>query len=570
MEQLLLYLILLLLSSGIVVSQRDPSIITNTVDQVDLPSKNDFIRRALHSIAVLGNYLYIEGGEVSANVNGSHLPGYDTRSFSITASLPLDKSWTDVSLSSDFKSIQKNGIIPTVKFFTLWVDEARNQIFSWGGDGPIGSDLKGPDLLGARNHTLWRLAPDGRGNGNWGSSSPNNPAVFDNIWRNAGGYSTVCGGRGYYMGGVANPSTDVRVKIGVSTPGLLTYDLTTNNWTNDTIPQSLGARRDGNGHCLPFGGDRGMLLFLGGISAAPADPHSFEWVDMTRMTIYDPESKVWFEQPTTSTEVPPKRRFFCSAGVKGQNGTYEIIIYGGRTSPLVSPTLSDTWVLTIPGFHWTKVNVTAPPRNYHRCAVAGGRQMISVGGLEDDDWKTKDPWTQGVGILDMSELTWRTSFEPNLPAYDSPDVIKTWYADGGLAKVQWQNDILKALFKAAGPVALTPAPGSSGDSGSSKIPVAAIVGGTIGGLALAAIIVFAYICVTRRRRRRTETLANHEASGHSALMSEMTIGHYPNHAEKKASELSPFPVPAELPSNRPEFRGPSELQGSQYMTSKAV
>ena len=96
--------------------------------------------------------------------------------------------------------------------------------------------------------------------------------------------------------------------------------------------------------------------------------------------------------------------------------------------------LGDIWVLTIPGFHWTKANTTASPRFGHKCASVGGRQMISVGGLGEVQFNpetaSQDPWPQGVGVLDMKTLSWQPGYESNGAAYEAPDAIKTWYDDG--------------------------------------------------------------------------------------------------------------------------------------------
>lgn len=172
---------------------------------------------------------------------------------------------------------------------------------------------------------------------------------------------------------------------------------------------------------------------------------------MDRVVIYNPETKAWFEQVTTG-DIPEMRIYFCGAGARDDN-VYNIIVYGGLSSGggNAQDALGRIWVLTIPGFHWTRASTSAPPRILHKCLVAGGRQMISVGGLPayHDAWKAapmKDPGTQGFGVLDMKTLAWRASFDPSAGRYESPDVVKAWYAQGGLAKVKWQSDTLRDLF----------------------------------------------------------------------------------------------------------------------------
>ena len=45
---------------------------------------------------------------------------------------------------------------------------------------------------------------------------------------------------------------------------------------------------------------------------------------------------------------------------------------------------SDVYVLTIPGFVWFKVSFDSNSARFqHTCEVAGGRQLINIGGLDN-------------------------------------------------------------------------------------------------------------------------------------------------------------------------------------------
>lgn len=80
------------------------------------------------------------------------------------------------------------------------------------------------------------------------------------------------------------------------------------------------------------------------------------------------------------------------------------------------------------------------PRAYHDCKVAGGRQMIVVGGMDlsdddDDDepstrWRTTDEWKQGLGVFDVHDLQWRDGFDPDAGSYEPPAMVKDWYTAG--------------------------------------------------------------------------------------------------------------------------------------------
>lgn len=90
--------------------------------------------------------------------------------------------------------------------------------------------------------------------------------------------------------------------------------------------------------------------------------------------------------------------------------------------------LDDIWVLSLPAFRWFKIDATSTKRMDHDCARAG-EHMISIGGDEDPRWKTTDELERGVGIFNLRSLEWQTSYEADTE-YDSPDLVKEWYADG--------------------------------------------------------------------------------------------------------------------------------------------
>ncbi|PHH59737.1 hypothetical protein CDD82_2405 [Ophiocordyceps australis] len=111
------------------------------------------------------------------------------------------------------------------------------------------------------------------------------------------------------------------------------------------------------------------------------------------------------------------------------NSAASSFIHGGyneRTFPR-----SDTYVLSLPGFTWFKVNVSAPIRVYHACAVIGKRQMLISGGLPAyGQWSSEDEWIGSHKILDLSELKLSDRYDANAAAYEPAQVIKDWYYKG--------------------------------------------------------------------------------------------------------------------------------------------
>ena len=95
-------------------------------------------------------------------------------------------------------------------------------------------------------------------------------------------------------------------------------------------------------------------------------------------------------------------------------------MYGGRGNSTVF--YDDIWVLSLPSFTWTKIYQGTSPRYAHTCHIVGNRTMITVGGAADAhydstpcDWETK-----GVGVFDLSRLTWGSVFDVNVGSYGVP------------------------------------------------------------------------------------------------------------------------------------------------------
>lgn len=193
--------------------------------QVEVPTTNSFRRRALHSIVVLGNYLYSDGGEINQYVNGD-VDSDASRPVNITESISLSTSWTNSTVH--ITSIKRTA--PNSKNFALWADETTKKIYAWGGEGPYS------DTIGANNVHLWAFTPDNAGSGSWAVSVPDNPAIFTTLLRGSNGAQTSCNGMGFYLGGEATPASDASVKQSVALPGLLTYNMSTSTWANHTVP----------------------------------------------------------------------------------------------------------------------------------------------------------------------------------------------------------------------------------------------------------------------------------------------------------------------------------------------
>lgn len=271
---------------------------------------------------------------------------------------------------------------------------------------------------------------------------------------------------------------------------------------------------------MPFGpkaNSSGLLMLFGGMD------YGSPQFSFSNLSIYDPEKGRWYWEATTGSR-PTGQERFCHVGAAGDNGTYEIFLYGGIQSD-PKTTWEDVHILSLPGFVFFNAPESAlsSSRCDHACAV-DGRQMVSVGGTACSVGFPKslaepDPWRQALGVYDMTDLKWKAGFDETRPAYRTPQVIKDWYAQGGQKAVSWSSDAVQGLLSTemwpgpppGSPLTTPDTPGSTAGqatpaSGLSTGATASIVvGAVVGALIIACLLAFAFF---RRRRRLRLGVAN--------------------------------------------------------------
>lgn len=187
-------------------------------------------------------------------------------------------------------------------------------------------------------------------------------------------------------------------------------------------------------------------------------------------------SREWRSQTVTG-DIPAMARRQCVVGLEGDDATYEIFMYGGVVDESLEQTieLGAVYVLSLPAFHWTKYpNPFSFGRYVHSCEVVGNRQMvrliymlstfrmltlsqISIGGKIaakgvglDDTWSSiPDPWDQGIGIFDLSELQWKESYDASAEPYVTPANIKEWYKSNAKYP-SWNDPLIEQWFTEGG------------------------------------------------------------------------------------------------------------------------
>ncbi|KAF3811302.1 hypothetical protein GCG54_00001618 [Colletotrichum gloeosporioides] len=467
----------------------------------DTPSASNFLRRSFSSAAVLGDYVYIDGGRISqipfTNASSDDL-GDIFREVNSTISISLKESWSTSKI--DMRSITKNS--QKLDSQSIWLGPSGKEFYTWAGEKIYNRKLPDKDV--------WRFTADGSGGGKWERVTPSNPITFQNLLRPTDGTYTQSKDTGYYFGGIVRRRSDYSISdwnVSIPTPGLVSYNMTSGEIKNTTSEfGQYGTFKEGSSQFLPFG-DAGILLFLGGLEA-PRTSRGGDWkeVDFTRVTLFDIEGQRWYTQGTTGS-IPATRRRFCTTGISGPNNTFEIFMYGGFGSQGV---LSDVYVLTVPGFNFFKASGYSTPRFDQACVAAGRGQVLSIGGLAKivprEGWTDPDPWPNGLGVFDMTEMRWKDGYEADDAAYEPSKIVKQWYNEGGRDNVSWRfySRTLQNISTSPGP---TSTPGgndtaSDGEEKHSSSPSAgAIAGGVVGGVfGMALLTGLAFFLIKRKKK----------------------------------------------------------------------
>ncbi|KAF2143194.1 uncharacterized protein K452DRAFT_268529 [Aplosporella prunicola CBS 121167] len=516
------------------------------------PTAPNFIRRAHHDSIVLGDYIYIDGGEVSQYINGK-ADSLSVRQNNNTLSIYLGSSW-DAS-SVEIQTIDKQDA-PVYKDPSLW-SNGKDGIYMFSGEPSYYLDETSADIA------LWKFTATSSGSGTWDKQNPSDARGFNQLTRPAMALAASYHNTGYVLGGCAS---------GVPVPGMVSYNWTSGQWSNASTSAytALGTAVAGKLHHVPMYGKDGLLFLLGGSSTATMtgcreNGRDRSQIPFNNITIYDPEDGKWYSQTTTG-DSPPMRETFCLVGAQGNNDTYEIFVMSGYDS-FHEKTLDDMYILSLPGFHWFRVSDTSGSNRYaHTCNLVGNRQMLSIGGIDWDKgfpeaWQDVDPWEQGLGVFDLTELKWKTNYDAGADAYKSPQVVQDWYNQGNAKDVAWRDDQVRALFSAETAAQAGPSNSSSSrddEDGSTSNNTGAIVGGTVGGVA--ALLLLACLAWFLLRRRKRANSANI----HGATSQPITYTHqqeYPNNFsdvgyrpvaeadwERAVSEMPANKVVRELPN----------------------
>lgn len=111
--------------------------------------------------------------------------------------------------------------------------------------------------------------------------------------------------------------------------------MTTNGFTDS------GTSMFGQLQYVPEFGPAGLLVALGGQTSDKTQwVASRGFLSFQSISIFDPVSNIWASQKA-SGKLPPARTHFCSVGVQGDNGTFEVrieFVYMKTAANLFHPT----------------------------------------------------------------------------------------------------------------------------------------------------------------------------------------------------------------------------------------
>ncbi|GJC84223.1 kelch repeat-containing protein ARB_01230 [Colletotrichum liriopes] len=415
-----------------------------------------------------------------------------------------------------------------------FVDTSSNTVYGWGG-------LVSRDSVPSQTQ-LGKFVANGVGGGSWGAETESSHEGLAELRRSHGGAVASTPDSGFYFGGVSEVTQAVKKDTMIA--GYLQFDFKSQRktWVNHTNARYSPSRTrySASAHYVPTFGPNGLVMIIGG-NEYDAESDEPKNVRMDTLWFLDPVTQEWYSQ-RTSGNPPASRRWPCTVGAQSTNGTYEIFVFGGNSDDKVL--FDDIFVLSLPGFVWKRTdsrpkNGTA--RTFMSCVLAGQRQMITVGGRSTPQGSPgKDPFPQGLGIFDITELQWKDEYDSQAAKYDSPEIIKTWYKEGGLATVSYDAEV-EAFLKSSPNAG---APGSSSDPEGSPVTAGVIAGIVVGSVSLIALVGAAAFFLRRRRNRRARGAPVPEAGGYSepgCSLKELSA----------ASQISELPVK----------QGNTELQG---------
>ncbi|RMD41435.1 hypothetical protein DV735_g3680, partial [Chaetothyriales sp. CBS 134920] len=464
----------------------------------------DLCRRYGHQTAIIDRKLYIDGGWEYANpMSQNPVPAINQKL------IYSDLDHAALGMPAQYSNVTKNSSVPYVSGGILWADEVNKVFWLYGGEfsgAPSTFQLWGYDTI----LDQW--------NGSMAGQIGGSP-----IQRVSYGAGTTIGGRGYYYGGYLNSNTNpLWSGEPWATSTMVVLDLDSGDLSNNTGYDSIG-RAEGVMVAIPASA-AGILVYFGGVSFPSGNWTEEVAMDMSQILLYEIADNKWYTQTATG-DIPANRRKFCAGATWAQDqSSYNIYLYGGFGFGENVTGFDDVYILTLPTFKWIKWYPDEPgasaPHGLLSCNVVDMGQMIVMGGNFTTTTDCDVPAVGGqhnlnLGQNNVNNAKWY-QYLPNLTEYSVPPAIVSiagGSADGGATNITpaggFSDGALsvyfgqRAEFGVRTPTRHIPDPTGTSTPGEGNSNIAAIAGGTVGGvggIALISGVLIWWCCVQKRQR----------------------------------------------------------------------
>lgn len=294
-------------------------------DKKDSPlilNRSNYRARRFSGSIVVGNYLYIDSGEIMY-YDGNQTTFVIAKS---TYSIDLSSSWTNATVI--IKQIDKGIDDATFNYPAIWPALDNSSFYSYNGEK---SDLEHPIVIGSNK--LYKFTSDGSGGGQWSEDDQTHTANsnFTNLVRVTLFANACASDTCYAIGGRRTPKTDEAIKDFIPASGIVSFNMTSRHWCNDSLVGSMftGPWLGGQLFFTNIAGSEGVLIAIGGsvTDAAGGNPISLSFGDIY---IYDIATKSWYQQ-ATGDDIPSwETTWYCNVGIQNRNSanpansTYEV------------------------------------------------------------------------------------------------------------------------------------------------------------------------------------------------------------------------------------------------------
>lgn len=243
------------------------------------------------------------------NLGLDSAPVYSSQTFIVD----LTQSWSTKTII--FTSVTKPDDFPIARRPVAWYSSPDTTFYSWAGWAY--GDYPNP----AQPWAL-KLDTNGTPQSSWTITSNDN--IPTNYWPPWASSYTILNDALFSAGGVVATTEDF-----IPTPGLLELTVSSQSWSNYTLPDQTSTFM-GQAVALPSFGTEGVLLFMGGqlLTGETAftdygdDAHR-ALRSMSAITVYDIASRTSYSQKADG-DVPPSTWGFCAVSVKGQYSQYDV------------------------------------------------------------------------------------------------------------------------------------------------------------------------------------------------------------------------------------------------------